>query len=467
LQPKNDKITAQEKIIAREKKRVARTMCDDSSRDEEEELEESEEEEEPDVPPPVAKKQKKNPRVDLTLVTPHVGEVVRMDEHGEWRTVPGFSPDKLIASSLGIVQVTGPYGVWQQPYKGTLHPRSGRYTVQVDGNGYLVNRVVCRAFEGPAPSHKHEADHLDRDPTNDRADNLKWKTKPENCDNRREVKKEQRNGKPILVRKLGSDNDDDWVWFPSVTAAAKAYGLYSGTLSNVAHGKRHHTGGYEAKWAPPNETQEDLEAGDDSNLLTLPPTEHPKLAECPEAGPSTEKEIWKMAKGVDNLRMSTRGRVQHKLPHGDGWSHKYTPQPTDGEVYARVKYKGKPKLVHILVYMTFVGSIPDGKTMDHKISERTFDNRLCHLRPATHREQMLNQNRKPTSERNNSMKKPVEGKPKDADAYEWFESAKEAARQLNARFPAGPKFYQGGISECCNKNQKTAGGWVFRYPPVA
>jgi hypothetical protein len=440
-------------------------MCDDSSSDEEEELEESEQEEEPDVPPPVAKKQKKNPRVDFTLATPHVGKLVRMDEHGEWRTVPGFSPDKLIASSLGIVQVNGPYGVWQQPYKGTLNAE-GRYRVNVDGNSYMINRVISRTFEGPAPSPDHEADHYpDLDPTNNRADNLRWATKPENGFNRREVKKEYRTGKPILVRKLGSD--DDWVWFPSSGAAAKAYGLNLGNLSDVAHGKRHHTGGYEAKWAPPNETQEDLEAGDDSNLLELPPTEHPKLAECPEAGPSTEKEEWKMAKGVDNLRMSTRGRVQTKLPRGDGWSHKYTPQPTDGGVYARVKYKGKPKKVHRLVYMTFVGTIPDGKTMDHKISERKFDNRLCHLRPATRREQNLNRNYKPISERENSKKKPVEGKPKDTDAYEWFESANEAERQLNARFPAGPKFDSGNISACCNKKQKTTAGWVFRRPPVA
>ena len=445
----------------------------------EEEASSSDSEEAPPPPSPARKKRKtnppkkrkKNPRVDFTLPEPHVGELVRMDEHGEWRTVPGFSRDKLIASSFGFVQVAGVRGVWQQPHKGTLHP-NGRYMVYVDGYHYLVNRVVCRAFVGPAPSPYHEADHENRDPTDNKATNLRWVTKSKNIQNQREVKKDQRTGKPILVRKLNSENDDDWEWFPSTLAASKAYGLKAGNLSGVAHDELKQTGGYEAKWAPPNETQEDLEVGDDSNLLEPPPTEHPKLVECPEAGPSTEKEVWKMAPGVKNLRVSTRARVQTKLPRGDGWSHKYTPQPTDGHVYASVTYKGKKTKMHNLVYMTFVGPIPDDYTIDHKIPERKFDNRLCHLRLATRREQILNQNRKPTSEQNNSRKKPVEGKPKDADddtTYEWFESANEAARQLNARFPSGTKFRSGGISDCCNKKKinKTTAGWVFRYSSVS
>ena len=43
-----------------------------------------------------------------------------------------------------------------------------------------VHRVVCEVWHGPPPSPKHEAAHLNGDPTDNRPENLAWVTHREN-----------------------------------------------------------------------------------------------------------------------------------------------------------------------------------------------------------------------------------------------------------------------------------------------
>jgi len=45
---------------------------------------------------------------------------------------------------------------------------------------FRVNRLVCEAFHGPAPSPLHHAAHEDNDLNNNRPDNLRWATPKEN-----------------------------------------------------------------------------------------------------------------------------------------------------------------------------------------------------------------------------------------------------------------------------------------------
>ncbi len=406
-------------------------------------------------------------RVDLTLGE-GPGELLGYNDWGEWRTVPGFDEDKLQMSDEGYYRVRFKGG-WTAPSKGSLY---NRHHVVVDGFRYLVARLVCRTFHGPAPSAKHEADHIDRNPTNNKASNLRWASKTENCGNRREIKKSKSTGQPILIRKLDWPEGREWERFESALAAAKAYGLDSRNLSAVAHTRAgtqkwdaaHQHKGFIAEWAPPKETQDDLEAYDDSNLLEPPlAAGDSRLSWCPEAEASTKKEEWCTAPGVDNLCVSTRGRVQIKNPRG-GWGPKRTPQVTDGQVYAMVNYKGKKTSVHILVHLTFIGPVPEGCSVDHKVSSRKFDNRLVNLRSATRSEQSTNRDFKPPSEINNSLKKAVWGKPvgEGEEAWERFESTAEAQRALHARFP-DKSFRKGSISACARGNIPTAYGWVFQF----
>lgn len=47
---------------------------------------------------------------------------------------------------------------------------SGR--VEINGEKYFLDRLVCRAFHGP--SAWMSVEHLDGDPTNNRMENLAW-----------------------------------------------------------------------------------------------------------------------------------------------------------------------------------------------------------------------------------------------------------------------------------------------------
>jgi len=177
----------------------------------------------------------------------------------------------------------------------------------------------------------------------------------------------------------------------------------------------------------------------------------------------------KLAPGVDNLRVTTRGRVQTKDSRGSGWSYMHTPVAGAGSVYATVRYKGALVAVHRVVWTTFVGPIPDGLTIDHLIPDRKFDNRLSALRLATWSEQALNKDWKPIAERSNSKKTAVRGRPVGGgdDTWETFESQMDAERVLHARFP-DKKFDSAAIGRSARaasegKKRKVVHGWVFEY----
>ena len=65
--------------------------------------------------------------------------------------------------------------------KRTRKPYGGR-TVNLGraGGTKLVSRLVCEAFNGPAPEDKPHAAHADGDPLNNGAYNLYWATPTEN-----------------------------------------------------------------------------------------------------------------------------------------------------------------------------------------------------------------------------------------------------------------------------------------------
>ncbi|MGZ0214054.1 MAG: HNH endonuclease [Actinomycetales bacterium] len=343
----------------------------------------------------------------------------------------GVGPDQLLVSSEGRVRIKGGRVALGPPQYGSKG-KTGYCSVMVCGKR-AVHDLVCRAFHGKRPTPQHTPDHKNRDKSDNRACNLRWATKPEQAKNQRK-KRPQSTGQPVLARPVGPTGE--WTAYPSGIAAAKALGVNSGNVRHVANGKAKMTGGYVFKWAPAREPQTDL------------PAEGTKPAE-----------VWKDASPV--LRISNRGRVQTKHSLGTGWSHRYTPVPTLGHVYAQVVHRGKTRGVHLLVWELFgTRALKPKETVDH-IDRDATNNGIENMRPATKREQNFNQTRQHTSQIMHALKDPVRGRPADGSReWEVFESQNEAARALSARFP-GKAFYQSSISAVVRGTQKQHQGWVF------
>lgn len=110
-----------------------------------------------------------------------------MVNHEEWRPIvwaPGYE-----VSDHGCVRSTMPRGRSRTPLAEPhlVAPsilRSGHLCMHVSVNARqvtrTVHRLVCEAFHGPCPEWACEVRHLDGNPANNRADNLRWGTRAEN-----------------------------------------------------------------------------------------------------------------------------------------------------------------------------------------------------------------------------------------------------------------------------------------------
>jgi len=103
----------------------------------------------------------------------------------QWRRSPSL-PEYLV-SSWGRVMRAPFWGAMphggERPYGGQPHygqdGGEGRMIFVFRNKTYKVHRLVCEAFNGPAPEGA-VCMHLDEDYTNNRPENLKWGTQKEN-----------------------------------------------------------------------------------------------------------------------------------------------------------------------------------------------------------------------------------------------------------------------------------------------
>ena len=107
-----------------------------------------------------------------------------------WKDIPGM---RIMASSEGRVKRWGhtapmPNGGVRQyrnkPTHGHLnHTTNGKYHRLIishqDYGTQTVHKLVCMTFHGPKPFDKTVVIHLDENPYNNRASNLRWGTNKE------------------------------------------------------------------------------------------------------------------------------------------------------------------------------------------------------------------------------------------------------------------------------------------------
>lgn len=119
---------------------------------------------------------------------------------------------------------------------------------RIDRDGYLrlnlcaggkrkmfsVHRLVCEAFH-ENPDNKPQVNHINEIKTDNRASNLEWSTRKENCNHgTRNVRMAKTKSKP--VGQYTSDGELVKIW-PSTIEAERQTGFSKGNISYAANGK--------------------------------------------------------------------------------------------------------------------------------------------------------------------------------------------------------------------------------------
>lgn len=172
------------------------------------------------------------------------------------------------------------------------------------------------------------------------------------------------------------------------------------------------------------------------------------------------KTEWKPVKDFeDRYEISNKGLL-HCLKTRYTKEH-YTYGNNGGKYFTIGIRKGKKrnlKGIHVLVWETFVGPIPEGYEIHHK-NHNPKDNRLDNLELLSNEEhyKIHIEDRRCSVIKNCS--KPVLQYTKDGQFVAEYPSIIEAERNTGIN--------NAHITECCRGIRKTTGGYVWKYKEVA
>ena len=154
-----------------------------------------------------------------------------LDEEEEWKAVVRLGVD---VSSLGRVRNSKTGRVLSQSSNGTGYGYL-RLHSPATGKKEYVARAVCEGFLGKAKAGQ-EADHRDKDTSNNRIGNLRWLSKDANLTNRAIARGEQHSNARLTdsdVRRLRHGDLAE----VSFTRAGKALGVSRQTVRDARSGK--------------------------------------------------------------------------------------------------------------------------------------------------------------------------------------------------------------------------------------
>jgi len=262
---------------------------------------------EEDSPPSPPRARRHRARVDL-CAGDGPGAIDWRGPLGEWRSVPGFDPDRLRVSADGNVQTHNGIA-WTPPTPGTRQykhapPGQTYRIVSIENVTYLVHMLVCRAFHGPRPSSKHECARQSASCEDNRAEVLAWAP-------RALGPRGAQTASALSLRLRHPEHTNGaWTSHRSALAARRAFAhavaLDPLALGRAARGLAAETHGFEVRLDDGVETQDDLPAEADA-----PPEE---WREHPQS--------------EGRLRVSNRGRVQLRANRNGCWGLKRTPLPS-------------------------------------------------------------------------------------------------------------------------------------------
>lgn len=334
-------------------------------------------------------------------------------DYGRWQLAKhgdvDFHGEVYVSTTGWVKQYDIRCKKWFAPSKRQPDKHTGDVFVGHRGTDYRVHRIMAFTFLGPPPSAEHTVDHiakyngdLVRERSDNRIENLRWATKREQALNRNK-QTPRRDGKPVLVWKVGAD-EETAQWYESALSAARHLGLNAGGVSRAADNPGATTGGHCVKRAPTNEP---LKIADDESF-----------------------------REVDGFFVSQYGRALDPQTQ----SFAFTPKRTKGLRYAYLsKARGDgvhtiATSFHILVaraWPDIVGECPGAEhTVDH-INVCEWDNRASNLRWST--PSLQNKNKKPRKGTQKSAVA-VELQPPESQTWLFFETQCDAVRTVNARF---------------------------------
>ena len=157
-------------------------------------------------------------------------------------TKPQVSSLGRFKSSRGVVSTPKPM-------------KSGYVQVMVNGKNHYIHRLIAIAFDLPKRDDQDTVNHKDKNPSNNRKENLEWANGSEQVKHSYATNEERgsnapKQSKPVEGRELGTEA---WVPYASSHEAARELGLNQGNISACCHGRVKKTGNYEFRYGEANE----------------------------------------------------------------------------------------------------------------------------------------------------------------------------------------------------------------------
>ena len=109
---------------------------------------------------------------------------------------------------------------------------NGYFFIGIGYKTYGVHQIICEVFHGSRPDPKATPDHIDRVPTNNRADNLKWATRFEQARNR---------SMSVAVEAFNKDTGEVQK-FDTIAEASEKLNLKYNSVQEAIKYKRNHEG---------------------------------------------------------------------------------------------------------------------------------------------------------------------------------------------------------------------------------
>ena len=162
----------------------------------------------------------------------------------EWRLIP-FAPLYEVSSHGDVRRAAKGVGTYPGRLLKPWQESNGylRVTLRIGGKSvkHWIQRVVCTTFHGVPPTAEHEAAHGDGVKTNNRADNLEWKTPAENSADSKahgtRIHGEQHYASKLTEADVASIRARYTGQYGQQTALAREYGVGQPMIHGIVNGK--------------------------------------------------------------------------------------------------------------------------------------------------------------------------------------------------------------------------------------